>query len=233
MKEDTKIGRLTTLGGLRDYRVADGSPDIRRWEVFAADSRRIGVVRELIVDTDAMKARYMVVSLDEGLPGDAHARDALVPLGRARLDDAIDRVYVDDVVAATAHTLPRYASPLTPEREASLFGTRDRGSQEDEHARFFGRRRTDQGAAYVERDAASPIPTTIGGAGGEPVGAQPAAPTRAPHRAGLEPEVLGEGAAAAFQPGAQPDIDPPAIVTEEVIVRTTRVTVEAKKKEDV
>jgi hypothetical protein len=61
MKQDTKIGRLATLGGLRDYRVADGSPDIRRWEVFAADSRRIGVVRELIVDTGH------VVAFTEGL----------------------------------------------------------------------------------------------------------------------------------------------------------------------
>ncbi|MES2637886.1 MAG: PRC-barrel domain-containing protein [Myxococcota bacterium] len=115
--------RLAPLGELEDYRVKEGNPDIRGWEAYGADSLRIGEVRELIVDTAAMKARYMVLSLDRTLPNVEGDRRVIVPIGRARLDDALDRVYLDDVTIATAHTLPVYdAVLLDAEKERSLFG---------------------------------------------------------------------------------------------------------------
>jgi hypothetical protein len=115
--------RLAPLGELEDYRVKEGNPDIRGWEAYGADSLRIGEVRELIVDTAAMKARYMVLSLDRTLPNVEGDRRVIVPIGRARLDDALDRVYLDDVTIATAYTLPAYdAELLDAEKERSLFG---------------------------------------------------------------------------------------------------------------
>lgn len=116
---------LSELGDLRDYQVAEGNADVRRWEVYGADNQRIGQVRELIVDTHAMKARYLVVSLDGGLPNVHQGRDALVPLARARLDERLERVYVEDVSSSTASTLPVYErGTLTPERERALFASR-------------------------------------------------------------------------------------------------------------
>ncbi|MFN7143779.1 MAG: PRC-barrel domain-containing protein [Myxococcota bacterium] len=116
---------LSELGDLRDYQVAEGNADVRRWEVFGADDQRIGEVRELIVDTHAMKARYLVVTLERGLPNVSERRDALVPLARARLDERLERVYVEDVNTSTASTLPVYErGTLTPERERALFSAR-------------------------------------------------------------------------------------------------------------
>ncbi|MDP2307008.1 MAG: PRC-barrel domain-containing protein [Pseudomonadota bacterium] len=122
-KATEQKARLAPLGELEDYKVKEGNPDIRRWEVFGADSLRIGEVRELIVDTGAMKARYMVIVLDRTLPNVAGERRVLVPIGRARLDDALDRVYLDDVTIATAHALPDYdPTNFNPSVEWSLFG---------------------------------------------------------------------------------------------------------------
>ncbi len=260
MSHEAKQPGLATLGELKDYRVAEGSPDIRRWEVFGADSRRLGEVRELLVDTRAMKARYMIVHLDRGLPGPGQARDAVVPLGRARLDDTIDRVYLEDVTITTADTLPDYeAGAFTPEREHAPFGGGDVAQREQEHARFFGRRRTDHAAAYVESTAApqpvtqAPQPVAQPAQRGAPPPvaktaqplaqapppvaktAQPVAQAQPPQPARpLQPEVLGEAEAAGFEPGAEPvfEGEPKTVISEEVVVHTTRVTVEAPKKKE-
>lgn len=116
--------RLAPLGELDDYRVKEGNPDIRGWEAYGADSLRLGEVRELVVDTHAMKARYMIIALDRTLPNVEADRRVLVPIGRARLDDALDRVYLDDTSVATAYTLPNYdaAALASPAAERSLFG---------------------------------------------------------------------------------------------------------------
>ena len=108
MGEDLKTRGLAPLGELSDYRVVEGNPDIRGWEVYGADSVRIGEVKELLVDTAAKKARYMVVTLDRTVPKGLRERDVVVAVGHARLDDALERVYADDATLATAHSLPHY-----------------------------------------------------------------------------------------------------------------------------
>ncbi len=148
-------GRLCPLGELADYRVSEGNPDIRGWDVFGNDSLRLGEVRELIVDTEAMKARYMVVSLDRTLPNVQGDRRVLVPVGRARLDDALDRVYLEDVTVATANTLPDYKEDaFTFEQERSLFGGTGKEAgfydrPDYDARRFFGKRRQRPEEAYV------------------------------------------------------------------------------------
>ncbi|MDP2314626.1 MAG: PRC and DUF2382 domain-containing protein [Pseudomonadota bacterium] len=149
-KDVMEKARLGPLGELDDYRVANGNPDIRGWEVYGADSQRLGDVRELIVDTDAMKARYMVVRLDRKVPNASGDRNVIVPIGRARLDDALDRVYVEDVTFATASTLPEYtAGAWTAERERRLFGGAGAYDRPEYDAnRFFGERKA-PGEAYI------------------------------------------------------------------------------------
>ena len=43
--------RLVPLKELDDFRVADGEPDIRGWNVYTATGREIGDIEDLLVDT--------------------------------------------------------------------------------------------------------------------------------------------------------------------------------------
>jgi hypothetical protein len=62
---------LTPLRRLHDYRIAHGDPDVRGWQVLGADGRPIGEVDDLLVDTDALRVRYLDVALDPGLLPDS------------------------------------------------------------------------------------------------------------------------------------------------------------------
>jgi len=59
--------RVAALRNLRGYKVADGDPDVRGWEVAGGDGLRIGTVNDLLVDTAAGKVRYLDIQLDPGL----------------------------------------------------------------------------------------------------------------------------------------------------------------------
>jgi hypothetical protein len=57
-------GRATVpLGRLRRYKVADGDPDVRGWQVYGNDGQTIGQVDDLLVDPDALKVRYLQIRL--------------------------------------------------------------------------------------------------------------------------------------------------------------------------
>lgn len=114
--------RIVPLDEMDDFRVAEGDPDIRGWDVIASDGRKVGEVDQLLVDTEAMKVRYLDVGLEEGLPGDTGTeRHILIPIGYARLHQQHDQVFVDQLAAADVCALPEYRSgPLTAEYETSL-----------------------------------------------------------------------------------------------------------------
>ena len=59
--------RIAALRNLRGYRIAEGDPDIRGWEVVGGDGQRIGEVNDLLVDTAAGKACYLDIQLDPAL----------------------------------------------------------------------------------------------------------------------------------------------------------------------
>ncbi|HWM92656.1 MAG TPA: PRC-barrel domain-containing protein [Thermoanaerobaculia bacterium] len=66
-ESDTERSRVTPLRNLRGYKVAEGDPDVRDWEVVGGDGRRIGTVNDLLVDEAAGKVRYLDIELDSGL----------------------------------------------------------------------------------------------------------------------------------------------------------------------
>lgn len=126
MKRDTGGTGLARLHDLSDYKVADGDPDIRRWHVKTADGRTVGKVHDLIVDTRAMKVRYMDVDLDRAelkLEGDKHV---LIPIGSARLDDEHDDVRLATIGANELRTAPGYdhgeLTPAIEDRTRTAFG---------------------------------------------------------------------------------------------------------------
>lgn len=114
-------GSLARLDELDNYRIADGNADIRGWDVRTQDGRKVGKVEELIVDTAALKARYMEVKLDRDFAGGDDERWALIPIGTAHIDEKEDEVIVNRVPAAGFLTREeRSREPLSRETELSL-----------------------------------------------------------------------------------------------------------------
>lgn len=155
---------LGPLSELSDYKVADEDPDIRGWDVKSADGTRIGAVNDLIVDTRAMRVRYLDVELDGGALDLEEDRHLLVPIGRAQLAEDRDDVVVPHLSRAQFADLPAHRGGA-PSREVELEvvnrwpGTRsaapiadrdDRLYERDpfDESRFWGRRR-----AGRERDS--------------------------------------------------------------------------------
>ena len=127
------MDRVVPLGQLDDFKVAEGDPDVRGWEVLASDGRKIGEVDELLVDTSAMKVRYLDVDVDGGVMGDGQDRHVLIPIGYARLELERDCVLVDGLASSDLVGLPAYdQGPLTRDFEASVrdsFGRRPTPSE--------------------------------------------------------------------------------------------------------
>ncbi len=126
------MDRVVPLGQLDDFRVAEGDPDVRGWEVLASDGRKIGEVDELLVDTGAMKVRYLDVDLDtdDVVLSGGPDRHVLIPIGYARLERDRDCVMVEGLALSEVADLPSYGQgPLTRDFETSVresFATRGR-----------------------------------------------------------------------------------------------------------
>jgi photosynthetic reaction center H subunit len=119
--------RIVSLEEAGDFRVADGDPDVRGWDVLSADGRRIGEVDDLLIDTAAMKVRYLDVEIDDDLLGSDRDRHVLVPVGYARLDRDDNRVRVESLETSDVSNLPAYRSePITREYEDQVRSGFDR-----------------------------------------------------------------------------------------------------------
>lgn len=117
LEDGTRIGRLSEL---RDFKVAEGYTDIRGWRVEAADGKEVGRVRELLVDLDSMRTRYLEVRLNSLAAAAEGDRDVLVPVGAARIADDADKVVVP-LSYDRVSLLPPYEHPrLTRSLESEL-----------------------------------------------------------------------------------------------------------------
>lgn len=159
---DRELDRVVPLDQLDDYEIAEGDPDVRGWDVMSSDGKKIGEVDNLLVDTDAMKVRYLDVDVDEGLLQAPDDRHVLIPIGYARLDEERDQVFVDALASTDITALPEYThGPLTRGFEADLRQRFDTGyaagrTDDDFYAhdlyderRFFGARRGPRDEARV------------------------------------------------------------------------------------
>lgn len=84
------------LSDLDDFKVAEGAPDVRGWDVKSDDGRKIGEVKELLVSPAERRVRYLAVELDRDFAGTKSkaSRRVLVPIGVARLDERRDDVII-------------------------------------------------------------------------------------------------------------------------------------------
>jgi photosynthetic reaction center H subunit len=94
---------------------------VRGWGVLGAGGRRIGEVAELLVDTAAMKVRYLEVALADDLADARGKRRILIPIGYARLDEEDDQIIVDTLNPSSIAAMPAYTpGSITPDLEARL-----------------------------------------------------------------------------------------------------------------
>ncbi|HET9983918.1 MAG TPA: PRC-barrel domain-containing protein [Longimicrobiales bacterium] len=149
------LPELATLDELDGYRIASGDANPKGWDVVAADGREIGEVDELIVDTEAMKVRYLDVDLDSDKLGFGDRdRHVLIPIGYATLDRDDKKVIVDVVTSTDVGDLPVYGGlPLPRDFERGMQDAFQRGhAAGDRYSRpvydadrFWGERRAATG----------------------------------------------------------------------------------------
>ncbi len=159
------------LDELDDYRIAESETDPRGWDVTSADNQRVGTVKDLLVDLEQMKVRYLAVELDvEEISSDD--RCVLIPIGTARLVDGDARVIVSQPARAML-ALPRYTLGGRLEREHEEFalaGWPRRGDlssasfydrDEFDSAKFYGSRYREDAATHPRTRAATAVDDRI------------------------------------------------------------------------
>ncbi len=110
------------LSELHDYRVVQGDPDPRGWDLISADGHRIGDVSELIIDTHLMEATYLDADVDEKkLNLEAVDRHILVPVESVRVDRGRRSVVVDGLFLRDVGSVPTYGGlPITSDMEDQI-----------------------------------------------------------------------------------------------------------------
>lgn len=106
---------LIALSSLETWKVSDGEPDIRGWEVRTVSGRQLGAVADLLIDAEAGE----VVLLDIDLPGSD--RHTFVPIRVAQLDRA-RRVVLMDSADVPESDLSRADQTRGPERRTPASG---------------------------------------------------------------------------------------------------------------
>jgi sporulation protein YlmC with PRC-barrel domain len=102
------------------FRIPDGDPDPRGWDVRNASGRSLGKVADLLVDSSTGRVRYLEVSVDKDVVKEGAREYLLVPVGTARLDDDKDDVIVNFEVADLAEVPLYQRGGVSREYEQSL-----------------------------------------------------------------------------------------------------------------
>lgn len=99
---------LHRLNDLDDYKVASDDPDVRGWTVISGDNEKVGKVDELIVDTQRMKVRYLLVKVNDDLGFNKDESNILIPIGAARLHEKNNDVIVSGLTSTNLKGYPFY-----------------------------------------------------------------------------------------------------------------------------
>jgi hypothetical protein len=106
---------LTSLSSLGAWKVSEGEPDIRGWEIRTVAGRQLGAVADLLIDADAGE----VVMLDVDLPGTD--RHTFVPIRVVHID-RVKRVVLMDSADLPDSDLDRASGSRVPGRTAADTG---------------------------------------------------------------------------------------------------------------
>jgi hypothetical protein len=112
-RERESLVALSTLGS---WKVSEGEPDIRGWEVRTVSGRQLGSVHDLLVDPNASE----VVLVDVDLPGTD--RRTFVPIRVIQIDRAKRLVFMDSADLPDSD-LAQADRTIVADRAASDAGT--------------------------------------------------------------------------------------------------------------
>jgi sporulation protein YlmC with PRC-barrel domain len=127
-----KTRHLVPLKELGKFKVADGDPDVRGWDVFTSTGREIGKVEDLLVDVDSGD----VVMLDVDLR--RNDRHTLAPIRATWVDRGAKRVVVDaDEVRDALDDLPSFVRGTSATDE-------DVDRFDERYGRVYGRHQDDR-----------------------------------------------------------------------------------------
>jgi stress response protein YsnF/sporulation protein YlmC with PRC-barrel domain len=117
---NTKINHLEELDH-SDYKIAEDQPKIDGWKIVNPNGEKIGKVKDLLFDKQALKVRYIVTDLKNGDLLDED-RKVLIPIGKARLNRDDERVEIPGVTTEQLRMLPNYkkTDDLTQEDEYTI-----------------------------------------------------------------------------------------------------------------
>jgi hypothetical protein len=109
MKND-EIGRerLLPLSSMKDYKVAKDNLNVLGWRVVGADGESLGIVKDLIVDPQLMKVRYLSVVADRRFFNTDTDQYMLLPIGVAALDKSGKKVFVSSIDSKSIASYPIY-----------------------------------------------------------------------------------------------------------------------------
>lgn len=127
---------LYYMNELSDYKISDGYPDVRGWDVKDFDNRVVGKVDNLLVNKDAERVVYLDVEVDKsiidakhdpyGRPTHGDIREfvnkdgenhIIVPIGLVDLNTDSNFVYTDIVDHRTFSETKRYRKGDNVDRE--------------------------------------------------------------------------------------------------------------------
>lgn len=101
-------GNAIPLARLKGYRIAEGAPDPRSWDVYSADGRRIGDVYDVLVDASTRCVAYLDVEV-ENIVVTGRERHVLIPVTRVRTSPDLRRtVIVEGIPARAMAEMPAY-----------------------------------------------------------------------------------------------------------------------------
>jgi uncharacterized protein (TIGR02271 family) len=115
---DTGTTHLRPLGQLSDFEVANDSVDVRGWKVKAADDQTLGRVDDLLVDTELMTTRHLLVDLDKDI-GRTTGKRVVIPVNRAHIDED-DRVVRVALSATDAGALTPFSGTIPADYDHTM-----------------------------------------------------------------------------------------------------------------
>ena len=107
---------LVALSTLESWKVSDGEPDIRGWDVRTVSGRQLGAVHDLLVDPNAAE----VVLVDVDVPGTD--RHTFVPIRVVQID-RVKRLVLMDSADLPESDLAQSDRATTTEQRAGDAGT--------------------------------------------------------------------------------------------------------------
>jgi hypothetical protein len=105
---------LESLNDSKDFRIAEGEPDIRSWTLIDQAGSAAGQVQDVLIDTKALKVRYVVLQRSDGVL-------TLLPIGYVELRPDAKEVVMPGLRVGDLMTLASFEGlPLTREQEDKL-----------------------------------------------------------------------------------------------------------------